>query len=80
MSQGKPKGYCKASYSKWNKTNAQIKKLNNEVVELIATDVKQAEAKAKEVAELKAKLNSPSFYNYDEDHKAFNAKSEPVAK
>ena len=74
VSGGKSKGYCKASISKWNKTNAKIKKLEGEAVEAMGKgDFDNAQAIAKNVTELKEGLNKPENYDYDADHKAFNA-------
>ena len=68
MSQGKSKGYCKASISKWNKTNSTIKKLNSQSVELMAQDnFEEAKTIAQEVQELKNNLNNPEFYDYEQD-------------
>ena len=74
MSKGKSKGYCRASISKWNKTNSEIKKLQATASELMEDDDFAA---AKEVVlmakELKANLNKPEFYDFEADWEAFNA-------
>jgi len=77
MSKGKSKGYCKASISKWNKMNRKIKELNNLAINILSDSqdekaITKAQEIAKEVQELKAKLNDPSSYNYEEDWKVFN--------
>lgn len=70
MSKGKSKGYCKASISKWNKTNAKIKKLESEITGLVIKG-EECTGLAVEVQELKANLNDPSFYDYDTDWENF---------
>jgi len=68
MSKDKSKGYCKASISKWNKINSQIKKLDSQAVDAMANgDFESAQAIAQEAKELKESLNNPETYNYDED-------------
>lgn len=72
MSKDKSKGYCKASISKWNKTNSQIKKLDSQMSSLVADgDFESAQLIAQESKELKLKLNDPSHYNLDEDWASF---------
>lgn len=74
MSQGKSKGYCKAAISKWNKTNAQIKRIESSAVGAICKgDFELAKQLGEEANELKSKLNEPSEYNIDEDWANFNA-------
>ena len=76
MSGGKSKGYCKAAISKWNKINAQIKKIESNAVGAICKgDFELAKKLGDEANELKAKLNDPSFYDAEADWKAFNANS-----
>ena len=73
MSNGKSKGYCKAAISKWNKLNAQIKKLSAQSSELLLQGkVEEASKLANEMQELKAILNEPSTYNKEEDWANFN--------
>lgn len=73
MSNGKSKGYCKAAISKWNKLNAQIKKLSAQSSELLLQgNVEEASKLANEMQELKAILNEPSTYNKEEDWANFN--------
>ena len=73
MSKGKSKGYCKAAISKWNKQNAKIKKLNEEIANLVSSgDFEDAKTKSDELKELKETLNLPSNYNYVEDWSNFN--------
>lgn len=68
MSKGKSKGYCKASISKWNKTNSNIKKLDSEAVDAMAEgDFEKAQAIAEESKDLRAKLNLPEYYNFEQD-------------
>ena len=68
LSKGKSKGYCKASISLWNKTNAQIKKLDSQAVDAMSEgDFDKAQAIAKEAKELKENFNKPEFYDYDRD-------------
>ena len=77
VSKDKPKGYCKASISLWNKTNAQIKKLDKEAVDaMVLGDFDKAQELANKSKELKEKLNSPDLYNYEIDWAVFrgNAK------
>lgn len=73
VSKGKSKGYCKASISKWNKINSQIKKLDSKAVDLMAKGkLEEAQEVAKEAKELKDALNNPEAYNYEEDWEAFS--------
>jgi len=74
MSKDKSKGYCKASISKWNKTNSHIKKLDSEVANLVADgNFEEAQAKAQNAKELKSELNDPKYYNFEEDWLVFNS-------
>jgi len=74
MSQGKSKGYCKASISLWNKTNSTIKRLDSEAVDAMsAGDFDKAQKIAQESKELKDAFNAPEFYDYDRDWANFNA-------
>ncbi len=74
MSAGKSKGYCKASISQWNKTNAQIKKLDGQVQELVTQEnFEEAQAIAKNSQELKANLNRPESYDFGADWLAFSS-------
>ena len=76
ISGGKSKGYCKAAISKWNKTNAQIKRIESSAVGAICKgDFELAKNLGDEASELKAKLNEPSFYDATADWEAFNANS-----
>lgn len=74
MSMGKSKGYCKASISKWNKMSSDIKKLESNAIGFMTRDDSD---KAKELSlqanEMKAKLNLPESYDYDQDWANFNA-------
>ena len=73
MSNGKPKGYCKASISIWNKRQKTIKQLQAQVTECIETDdFEKAKKLSNEVKELKATINEPSTFNYDDDWEVFN--------
>ena len=73
ISNGKSKGYCKASISLWNKTNSNIKKLDSQAVEAMAEgDFETAQELAKEAKELKDNFNKPEFYDYDRDWAEFN--------
>ena len=62
------KGYCRASISKWNKTNSEIKKLGDQLLDM---EVMDEELKAKRI-DLKANLNNPEFYDFEADWEAFN--------
>jgi hypothetical protein len=74
MSVGKSKGYCKASISLWNKTNAQIKRLEaNAVGELTRDNIDKAKELSNEAKALGERLNDPEFYNYENDWANFNA-------
>lgn len=76
MSVGKSKGYCKASISKWNKTNAQIKKLEAQAVgELTRDNIDKAKELSNEAKALGERLNDPEFYNYDKDWAIFNGQA-----
>jgi len=73
MSNGKSKGYCKASISLWNKTNSNIKKLDAQAVNYMTDgDFENAQKIAQESKELKTKLNAPDFYDYERDWAEFN--------
>jgi hypothetical protein len=73
ISNGKSKGYCKASISLWNKTNSDIKKLDSQAVEAMANgDFESAQEIAKKAKELKDNFNKPEFYDYDRDWAKFN--------
>ena len=74
MSQGKSKGYCKAAISKWNKTNASIKRMESEAVgAMCKSEFERAKALSEEISLMKARLNDPSEYNIVEDWANFNA-------
>lgn len=76
MSVGKSKGYCKASISLWNKTNAQIKKLEASAVgELTRDNIDKAKELSNEAKALGKRLNDPEFYNYDKDWAIFNGQA-----
>jgi hypothetical protein len=73
MSAGKSKGYCKASISLWNKKNANIKKLEAEISELVMLgDFEQAKMCSEELQIAKKDLNEPSAYNLEADWEAFS--------
>lgn len=73
MSLGKSKGYCKASISKWNKMNSDIKKLNSQAVIAMSEGLMDdAQAYAKESEALKAILNAPESYSLEQDWLDFN--------
>lgn len=73
MSGGKSKGYCKASISLWNKTNANIKRLNEQAVTAMGEgNMEEAQSLAKEATTLKTNLNAPETYDYDRDWAEFN--------
>jgi hypothetical protein len=73
ISNGKSKGYCKASISLWNKTNSEIKKLDSQAVDAMANgDFESAQEIAKQAKELKDNYNKPEFYDYDRDWAKFN--------
>ena len=72
MSKGNSKGYCKASISKWNKTNANIKKLDAQVQALVTEgNFEEAQAIAQESKGLKDGLNDPENYDIVEDWNVF---------
>lgn len=74
LSNGKSKGYCKASISKWNKSNSMIKKLDSESASLLREGkADEAIAKAKEADALKVSMNDHANYDYDADWKAFKS-------
>lgn len=74
MTQGKSKGYCKASISIWNKRNSAIKAKEAMIATLIInSDIDSAKAISIELQDLKANLNEPSTYDYDSDWNAFRA-------
>lgn len=70
LSNGKPKGYGKASLSKWNKIQATIKELTMDLA---------YSGKTREEVETEMKLaqkmsNNPLSFNYDDDTYNFNNK------
>ena len=68
LSGGKSKGYCRAAISKWNRRNAQIKRLEAQAVGAIcAGDLEVAKLLSQEAAELRAQLNDPRQYDIAED-------------
>jgi len=72
MSKGKSKGYCKAAISKWNKANANAKKLESQAVEAMSNgDFEKAQEFATKAKDLKAVMNNPEYYNYEEDWAEF---------
>ena len=74
ISQGKSKGYCKASISLWNKTNSRIKLLDSQAVDAMADGgFDKAQEIAREAKDLKDIFNKPEFYDYDRDWTTFNA-------
>lgn len=74
MTQGKSKGYCKASISVWNKANSDIKKFDSEAVKAMASgDFDKAQEIALKAKDLRDTFNNPSFYDYDKDWASFNA-------
>ena len=73
ISNEKSKGYCKASISLWNKTNSSIKKLQDEVSDLMADgNFDEAQEVAKKAKVLKETFNSPEFYDFDRDWADFS--------
>lgn len=79
MSQGKTKGYCKASISKWNKTNSQIKRLEAQAVgEMTRDNFDKARELANEAKILGEGLNTPSNYDYESDWKLFNGQVDEI--
>ena len=73
ISNGKSKGYCKASISLWNKTNSNIKKLDSKAVDAMSdANFEEAQAIALEAKTLKDSFNSVEFYDYDRDWANFN--------
>jgi hypothetical protein len=74
MSQGKSKGYCKASISVWNKANSDIKKFDSDAVKAMASgDFDKAQEIALKCKDLRDSFNNPSFYDYNRDWASFNA-------
>lgn len=74
MSNGKSKGYCKAAISLWNKTNSEIKKIDGQAVEAMASgNFEEAQAFATKSKALKDNFNKPEFYDYDRDWTIFLA-------
>ena len=72
MSNGKSKGYCKASIAKWTKLGKEIQKLESSVtVALRADNIEQAKEFSLKVEELKAARNKVESFNYEEDWTEF---------
>jgi hypothetical protein len=79
LSLGKSKGYCKASISKWNKTNAKIKSLEAESSALLrGGKADEAIAKANEAEGLKSTMNNADQYSYEADWAAFRPAKEAI--
>ena len=78
LSNGKSKGYCKASIAIWNRINRRIKAINSELI--AALRIKQDNVLATKLADEQAKLqemlNNPTTYNYERDWNIFNKKQE----
>ena len=73
LSNGKSKGYCKAAISKWNKQNANIKRMNEEIAKLVGEGkFEEAKKLSDEAEQLKGDILLPSYYNYIEDWATFN--------
>ena len=73
MSNGKSKGYCKASISIWNKRNSAIKRKEAEISELVlAGDFEQAQMCSKELQEMKEELNAHASYDLKADWESFS--------
>ncbi len=70
LSNGKPKGYGKASLSKWNKIQATIKNLTMD----LAYSGKTRDEVEEEMALAQKASNLPESFNYDEDTFRFNNK------
>jgi len=76
MSNGKPKGYCGAGISAWNKRNKAIKDQNNQVTELLMDgELEEAQRLAAAVKSNKEALSNPSTYNYTLDVENYNPTS-----
>jgi hypothetical protein len=81
MSNGKSKGYCKASISFWNKTNANIKSLDQKAIEAMTSgEFENAQEYALQSKKLKDTFNKPEFFDYDRDWKVFNTPKAKVEK
>lgn len=70
LSNGKPKGYSKASLSKWNKMQAKVKEL---MMDLAFSGMTREEVE-EELKQAQKATNSPESFNYDEDTYRFNNK------
>lgn len=74
ISKGKSKGYCKAGISIWNRNSKKIKDLQAKSSDALDNDnLELAKKASKEAKELKARLNDPKSFDYENDWKAFNA-------
>lgn len=70
LSNGKPKGYSKASLSKWNKMQGQVKQL---MMDLAFSGMTRDEVEAELEVAQKA-TNIPESFDYQEDSRRFNNK------
>jgi len=74
ISNGKSKGYCRASISIWNKRNSAIKAKEAEISDLVMLgDFEQAKECSDELQVMKAELNDTASYNLEQDWELFNA-------
>jgi hypothetical protein len=74
ISNGKSKGYCRASISIWNKRNSAIKAKEAEISDLVMLgDFEQAKECSDELQTMKAELNDTASYNLEQDWELFNA-------
>ena len=74
MTNNKSKGYCKASISVWNKRNSAIKQKEAAIANsIISEDFDTAKSYSLELQDLRAQLNDPTTYDFDNDWNAFRA-------
>lgn len=72
MSNGKSKGYCKASIAKWTKLGKDITKLESAATTaLMADNIEQAKELSMEAERLKGERNKVESFNYEKDWAAF---------
>ena len=63
FSNGKPKGYSKASLSKWNKIHAKVGSIQLD----LAYSGKSRDEVEEEIIAAKSMMNNPTSFNYDDD-------------
>jgi len=64
---GKSKGYCRASYSTWNKAQSQVKKLNAEAASIMLDDIEAAQELALKARDIKNRIDNLDIFDFKND-------------